>query len=396
MLRVLFIHRHKLDPEGSGGHHRSYQVFTDLINAFGMDYVDSLHLTGVQDSHPGRFEYYKSRLLLRLRFAQLALKPPMDNSMILEGQLEKMYEPHPPFGTYNLRDYYNYIDQNGIPSVCLIDHPGLLEIAINNRKLGIPTIYYPQNLETFDNFAFTLHHKNSRMRFAQHWEKETQTIATCDERLMISRLETNLIRGLGLTAQYYPYVPVGAIEDQLKKTNNIRSIHTQNNRSFLLLGSVTHPTTAYSFNWFLDNCRKYGLPENIKILVAGRGSENYHSEYGEINGIEFKGKVSTVVLQNMLEEITGVLVPHVGGFGAVTRLSEMSCAGVPVIASQHASTAMNPPPGIYFVSNQWNDWCNAMMDLVYHSPILKPTDYDNWKIQQPNPLKSTIERLLDE
>lgn len=394
MLKILFVHRHQLDPEGSGGHHRAYQVHTDLINAFGEENVDSLHISGDKDSSPGRLEYYKSRLLLRLRFAQLIIKPPMHNSIILQNQLSKLLDRQSPFGVFNLRSYYNYIDQTGIPSVCMIDHPGLLEIAINNKKLGIPTVYYPQNLETFDTFAFTLHQDSSRMRFAQHWEKETRTIVTCEERLMISKLERDLIRGLGLTAQYYPYIPVGSIESQLNNIQNARFRNKPNNRTFLLLGSVTHPTTAFSFRWFLDNCKKKGLPENIKVIVAGRGSDEFEKELGEINGIEFRGKVSSATLYGLLENINGVLVPQIGGFGAVTRLSEMSCAGVPVITSRHASTALNPPPGIIFTCDEWNDWYQAMINLVNHPQFPDHSDYENWKIQQPNPLKNTIVRLM--
>ena len=85
-----------------------------------------------------------------------------------------------------------------------------------------------------------------------------------------------------------------------------------------------HRTTGESFAWLLRGIREHGLPPGVKLLVAGKSTEALLPGGESVPGVEVLGTVTPAVLRGVLTRAAAVLVPQRRGFGALTRLSEMS------------------------------------------------------------------------
>jgi hypothetical protein len=82
------------------------------------------------------------------------------------------------------------------------------------------------------------------------------------------------------------------------------------------------------------------------------------------------------------------------GFGALTRLPELSCAGVQAIVSRHATLAIDSPPGTEIVDDDWDAWWAKMEEMGRDVPRLSLADYEAWEASQPRILTSVVKRII--
>jgi hypothetical protein len=165
-----------------------------------------------------------------------------------------------------------------------------------------------------------------------------------------------------------------------------------------LIGSAGHAPTGHAMRRFLDKVKEHGLPAEMQIIVCGKGTENLVPADMQIPGVDIRGKVNQDELDTLMLRASAVLLPQESGFGAVTRLPEMSCAGIPVIASKHPIKAINVPPGICAVGEDWNEWSEGMMGIYKHalgSPQQSLRVYQAWEREQPTPLATTVSQFLN-
>jgi glycosyltransferase involved in cell wall biosynthesis len=153
-----------------------------------------------------------------------------------------------------------------------------------------------------------------------------QILAQCDERLFISKIETGLIGGLGLTAQYYPYLPVGAIRSRLMSIRQRRASTRKDAGLFILIATASYGPIKKSCEWLIQHARDQGLPKGVRIVVAGLGTDTLLVPGESVPGIELKGWVEEEEMDELLARARAMLVPQRFGFGAPTRLAELSCA----------------------------------------------------------------------
>lgn len=385
MQNILFIHRHSLDPEGRGGHHRSYHIFTDLRAKFG-DTVNAVSLDTLSLKNPSRSSQVTRRIKARFNLALFALKVGYHPEKVLNELLTQNGVMFKTFGEAPITKYLEHIEKNGKPSLCVIDSPAFLSIIRYNKENGIKTVYCPQNIDSFDICAHTLTNLSSRINCALRWMVEQEALATCDERWMISKLEQNIISGLGLSALHYPYKPVGEIRERLLGIRAYRRTNPERSNTLLMFGSITHRTTFESFRWLLKNLQKSGLPEGIQLQVAGRGGEKLAEEFSSIPNLHIHGLLSQDDLDHLLKQTSLVLLPQLSGFGALTRISEMACSGIPVLTSQHALAAMSLPPGVTALPNNYEAWFNAIDNMNKYSGGQSVDEYIAWENDQQNPV----------
>lgn len=130
-----------------------------------------------------------------------------------------------------------------------------------------------------------------------------------------------------------------------------------------MIGSASHVSTGDSFRWFLEQASRHGLPDGIKIIVAGDGSDKNFQEDAHFNRgglIDYRGWLKQTELDELLGRVGAVLIPQRHGFGALTRLPEFSLAGVPAIVSRHAVTAVDSLPRMTVVDDEWDAWRDAI------------------------------------
>lgn len=395
MPRILFVQRLEPDPNGGGGNHRVYQIKQDLIEAFGDSEIDSVKVNEViKKKDKYNISYWIRDIKNRFHFLFQAVLSGFNINSTLQYLFRLLIYTNNPFGLLNLDPYYRYLGTHGKPDICILDHPQLLNIARYNNDKGIVNLYCCHNIETFTNIMHKQEKRKNRIESGLHWSAELEMFHLCRERLMISQIEVNILRGLGFSATYYPYLPVDEIKSRSSQIRQERQAGSHENRFFIMVGSSFYAPTKNGFRWIIRNALENGLPPGVHIIIGGRGGKKLEEEFGSIRGIEFRDEIEQSELNELMKSAIAMLVPHLSGFGSVTRLSEMSCAGLPVITTKFAVEGLAPPPGVYAVNEKWEEWCKAMEHLMNHYEEVTPLDYEAWELSQPKPLKEIVSKYL--
>ena len=276
------------------------------------------------------------------------------------------------------------------------------------RIHDIPTISCTQNFDAlgddFDSISSNLGAYRSakipsQRRLAVYatltdFANELQSLAQCDERLCISKIEAGLMSGLGLSYYYYPYLPVGGLRQRQDRIRERRLSSPRESGLYLLIGSASYAPIRKSCEWFIQNAREHSLPPNVRVVVLGAGTEKLLPEGKSVRGIEVKGWTEQEELDDLLVKAQAVLVPQQFGFGAPTRLPELSCAGIPVIGCYHPTYAIDPPPGFHATEATWDAWYKRMEELRRETVDVTVEQYDAWESAQPKPLQLVVRNLL--
>ncbi|MBP1465728.1 hypothetical protein EYB53_008425 [Candidatus Chloroploca sp. M-50] len=386
--RVIFITQFSPSPIGHGGQHRTYQIIHDLHTTLGTDCVQVLSLPHWSASRP----IPPTPPLLRriLRSLKYRLGYYAENPLRLwfkTGYFSNGWM-HPDF----LRLYQQTLREHDKPLAVLIEHTGFASILEINAERGIPTIACIQNLESLDyGRAVDGARKETAARVGD-LAVELNVLSRCHERLFISKVEAGMVGGLGLHSAYYPYVPVGEIRSNLQRVREARGATAQEAGLFLMLGSAGHHTTAEAFAWLVEQAQRHGLPAGVRIIVGGSGTDKLLPAGATVPRLECRGRLPQDELDQLLVKCQGVLVPQFRGFGALTRLSEMACGGVPVLVSRHPTLALDVPPGVQMVEDNWEAWSTAMSEFVCDGHSIAPQwdAYLAWEQTQPNPITNLL------
>lgn len=379
-MQVFFVTRFNPSPIGDGGNHRAYQIVHDLHQVIGPQNVTVINWktwlgenVRLQTTNIDRRRTMKQRVARALpvlgRMNRMYERLPL---LTVDEPIEQIRHPKSIALLYQSKGFRDYYTKQVLachrPTVCLIDHPGFSDLIAINQKHSIPTIACTQNIESFDR-ATPLDGQTTAQIYltAIDFANEFITLSQCQERFFISKVETAIFGGLGLQANYYPYRPVGAIRERMLTIRRQRNAKQIAAGRFLMLGSSSHSTTRNAFSWFVKQAQTHGLPPNSTVIIGGAGTEELQPFGAPIRGLEFRGWLPQEELDRLLTEVQAILIPQFTGFGTLTRLTEFSCAGIPVLVSRHPTFALDLPPGIDVVDDHWNSWYQRLGDYAsYH------------------------------
>lgn len=408
--KVIYVTTLTPSDVGHGGVHRSYQVLHDLEQVVGAGRVllftkhDLLSKMQLDEVSKQKNVLQSSRKLTewashRAGTAKRILKNPY--RVIQRTQFATGIHP-------GIRNYYEREVKSFSGSVCVLEHAEFADLIPINQKYNIGTISCTQNLDSFSqNFELLSSNLTAiRKSGIENRQKagiyaavvdfanELQILAECDERLFISKLEAGLVGGLGLTAGYYPYLPVGAIRDRLISIRQKRANTRQEAGLFILIGTASYGPIRKACQWLIQQARDHGLPGGVRIIVAGSGTETLLKPEESVSGIELKGWVEQEEMDELLLRARAVLVPQRFGFGVPTRIAELSCAGLPAIGDQHSTYALDPPPGFHVVDPTWPSWYNKLIELSENDIDVVERDYQIWESRQPRTLGEVVSTML--
>jgi len=408
--KVIYVTTLTPSEVGHGGVHRSYQILHQLEQIVGPGQVllftkhQLLEQTAKNNDHDQGHPLRTGRRLKQWASHRAGTaKRILNNPYRLIQTTQFATGLHP-----SIISYYERQVKNLGTAVCVMEHAEFADLIAINQKHGIPTISCTQNLDAFSqNFevissnlaAVQTGKVGGKQRAGIYaavvdFANELQILARCDERLFISKLETGLIGGLGLTARYYPYVPVGAIHSRLISIRQRRASTRKEAGLFILIGTASYGPIKKSCEWLIQHARDQGLPKGVRIVVAGLGTDTLLAPGETVTGIELKGWVEQREMDELLARARAVLVPQRFGFGVPTRLAELSCAGVPVIGDRHPTYAIDPPPGFHVVDSLWTSWLEKILELCQEDICVAENDYDSWEAAQPRPLIEVVNMML--
>lgn len=423
-MKAVFVSRFEPKAVGHGGNHRAYQILYDLQRVAGMDNVLVVTLSQprrslLTDDIPTPVRTFDSQGAVFLpadgKMASPTAMPATPRKWVLRQMARNIVGERLPFllldpgrslaaaalpaagySSPRFRARYRGILANiGQPALCVIEHVGFAALLPINAQHGIPTISCIQNIESFDAVApLAYEQKRETYITAINFAHEFRTLAQCQERLFISKVEAGLIGGLGLPSHYYAYVPAGTIRRNLDRIREERANRNITSGLFLMLGSAAHSTTREAFSWFVGNVRRHGLPNGVRVVVAGSETDELLPQGVSAPGLELKGWLAQEQLDQLLTRVDAVLVPQRVGFGAVTRLAELSCTGVPAIVSRHATYAIDMTPGIHVVDDSWDAWCSGMHHVMRREERFSKDEYVAWERAQGDALAEVARELL--
>ena len=381
-LKAILVCHQVPKPVGHGGHRRAYQIRRDLEDALGAENVVVADHIWNHYPAPG---WRNFPFRMRRRIAPYVENP---LKLVARTQFASGLYALPPFHGY----YEGLLRDLGQPAVSIIEHAGFSGLLPINRRHGVPTVACIQNVEAFD-MSDHLDGRWTTRAKAVDLANEFEVLSRCDRRLYISRVEAGLMGGLGLSGGFYPYLPVGEIKERLEGVRAARMRGDIERGLLLLLGTVGPEIRRASFGRFLDNVRRRGLPAGIRLLVAGLYTETLLRPGESIPGVEVRGWLEDDDLDGVLTRVGGVVVPQHKGFGALTRLPELSCAGVPMVVSENATFAQDPPPGATVVDDGWEAWAAAVECLARAGGVVAAGDYERWESSQPRPMPRVLQAL---
>jgi len=390
MPSIVFVARSLASDIGPGGKHRTYQIEHDLKAGFGAERVRTLSLIDWRARHAAGEPALQGLMHLAGR-GMRRVSDCLQNPYALlhgSGYGSRTFTP-PGFAG----EYRAMLESLPRPIVTVIDDPrfvGILKVAL---AYDVPVVACTHNLESLDLAAPDAHGHWGLRTHLNDLASEIDLLKRCAGRLFISKVETGLVRGLGIEAECYPYLPVGAIRARLEEVRRARLRVEQEAGLFLLLGSAMHGTTQRAFEWFFDQARAHGLPSGIRLMLVGMGTDRL--DLRGTSGIEALGWIDQPELDRLLIAARGVVVPQFTGFGAITRITELSCAGVPALVSVHPTRAIDVPPGVGVLGESWAEWCEALQAIA-RSPERESWDYPAWEATQPHMLHRYLSRWVQE
>ncbi len=385
MFTVIFVSDFVPAAIGHGGNHRTFQTLHELESIVGKEnLIPFIYPQWYESSYGNARPSLANRIIRRLgAYAENPFKVLAYNSYAARHYDHRL-----------LRCYQDVVRQVPKPALCIVEHSTFADLMRINVQHRLPTVGCFHNVEALDRkgWGLGLRGKLAAYAAAVDFLHELEVLTQCTERLFISKIEVGLISGLGLPARYYPYLPVGAIRQRLLRIRQERTNTRRVPGLFLLLGNATHSTTKESFAWFIANAKSNPLPRGIRVLVVGKETDKLLPPGTVVRGLELKGWVEQEELDRLLVCAQAVLAPQRLGFGALTRVPETVCAGIPVLLSRRAAYATDVPPGTWVIDDDWSAWAKTMEELADADSPGKAAleQYVAWEQAQPRTLTQVI------
>lgn len=390
-------------PTGHGGHHRAYQIAHDLAQ---FAEPGALTIISYEEWKAARLQsptkhtapadttnragsislLSKLAFMIKHRLPYLRVTHPVD--LLIDTSPMLQWYATPEF----TRHFTDTLQRLPRPLLVVVEHPSLARILLaSTPRTGLMTVACPQNIESFDT-CLPVSHEQPRQKhlaalsFADEWNIWEQ----CDHMLCISKVEAGLFSGLGLNCEHYPYRPTGRIRDYFQSVRACRTTRPPPGNIMLMLGSCEHKTTHQAFANFLQHQACEALPAGYQLVVMGSGTTALPVPQVLASRVTLAGRVSDEEMKSWLVQASGVFLPQQMGFGALTRLSELACAGIPTAVSRHVAYSMDLPPRIRVVNEPTRDWPDIAREFAMGAHSSSPEEYTAWDQCQSIPWQALV------
>lgn len=225
------------------------------------------------------------------------------------------------------------------PDLLMIDDPVFLAPVVRYARCNnIPLVAFCHNIETLSREQVTQSCQRDMFRY------ELDLIAQCDLVVTISQEETFLLKNLGMNPVYLPYFPSPQIFKRFKGVREKRKCTQKSD--YLLMGTAHNLPTLDGMKQIIDAVGRDNILKHDRLIIAGYGTSERLIKVDNPR-IELRGELSEPELDELLSTTKGCIVYQDSGAGALTKISELLSAGVPVIINSHAARSHHNLPGIY-------------------------------------------------
>lgn len=330
--QIIYLSRFHNDHSGNGGDRRTAQI-CQLLSPLGYDFVS---ICKSPFNIPEKLHNYI-----------------YNASGYFSEKRSRLYKQRYTYSKYykwseRFRDYLLYLHLQAHlfvdslkedPELLLIDDPVFFApVVLHAKAKGIPIGAFCHNIETLSREQVEYSCQREMLKY------ELDLISMCDLVVTISTEETFLLRNLGEDPVYLPYFPLKQTAERFEEIRRRR--HDRQKADFLLLGTVYNLPTLDGMKQIIAAITDNNILPDDRLIVAGYGTDQLLS-YLDSPRIEVRGEVTDAELDEILTGSNGCIVYQDNGSGALTKISELLTAGVPVIINSHAARSHHNLPGIF-------------------------------------------------
>lgn len=194
------------------------------------------------------------------------------------------------------------------------------------------------------------------------------------ERLTVRHADKTLVlneRDAALYRRYYgkaPNVllPMSVEAPDLADRDAPEYAFRQDGTRHLLLVAAYYYPNLHGLRWFVDHVFSR-LPENVRLVVIGRGMEKVRGEYAAHERIDIVGGVEK--LAPYYNQADVVVAPVLGGGGMKQKTAEALAYGKPIVCTLESLTGYEAPLAAHmnqtvFASDDADDQLQALTSLL--------------------------------
>jgi len=365
--KYVYFSRFVPNINAGGGCRRLVQIEQVFAN-IGFELISPR--TTVLDANPSLFSKVFNVLKPRLKVIAL-----IDKYFIIGGEYHLWHKDRREY-VYHLKLFSRQcacsIENFSDIELAMVDDPIYFAPLIKKLKTyGMPIIGMCQNIESLVHGQIT--DKGQRILF----NKELDILSLCNVVMTISREENVILNNFNINALFLPYYPADPIIKQLLKIREKRK--RCDKKDIILLGTAGNKPTKRGMISAINAWKEHNLSRVCgRLIVAGYGTEDLKKiSYG--NDIVFLGPLTNEELEKRLNIVKACLCYQEKGSGALTRITEMLIAGVPVLANSHAARSHYNFKGVIEFSC-FDEFEKAIrrVDLIEGNiPVPKPPDVSN-------------------
>ncbi len=246
--------------------------------------------------------------------------------------LRKWHENHLTMA-YRLREFSKIWTRciTGELGMAIMDDPiYFLPLFKKLLRRRIPVIASSQNLET-------LAPNQVKKKWAlDFFKEELEVLSRCRLVITVSREEDVLLNNLGIPSLFIPYYPGEPILQRLLAVRHNRGKTVKD--GFLAIGNAKNLQTREG----MKNLGRYWYENHLeaaagKLLLGGLNSEEFLTPGQFGDSVEFLGALPHDRLDHILTRVKAFICYQESGSGSLTRICDMLCAGVPVLANTYAA-----------------------------------------------------------
>jgi len=194
----------------------------------------------------------------------------------------------------------------------------------------------------------------------------------CDSIFTISHEECWLLRLFGFNAYYLPYYPPKEVEVLMLNIREERQTRTNGPiKKVLLLGSAANPPTYDGMMEIITFYQEY-KPDTV-FNIAGYQTEKLKKYIPDESQMILSGTLSIDRLKEVMIDTDVALIHQTPSTGAVTRVTEMLIAGIPIFINDNASKDTYNLEGIkiYYNFDQLHNYLQNEMTIMPPIPEKK-------------------------
>jgi hypothetical protein len=328
VITVLRSSAHALPPwRQCGGGRRSAQI-EDILRRHGIAWQDEL-----VSPPPSRPQLLAAVWHLRFRAPRIRMRFNRDLVRYLAADYWRYqwhFAHHPETRVFLLEEVTDY---------------ARLRAA---REAGVGIICLPHNLETWQQPPARDFYSGESLPIALH--REAVFAGLSDVVFCISREEQWFLANHGAVTDHLPYFPSGDDLRRLDQIRNQRLANPPTTHELLVVASGHNARNREGLRRLAGLLRDLPTDNGLALHLGGQQLEDLRPHF-DLPGCTFHGEMSAATLDALMVRCRAAIVYQPAGVGALTRIPELLCAGLPVLADPHAARSAYHLSGLHLFHN---------------------------------------------